>query len=386
MEYMTMLLPAQILGIALWLAYSQRQKHGNALQELATSVEGLQLHGDEVRGTTQGMDLHVDTFASGTGDSRSTWTRFRLKDPTSLEAESIAAEGLFSGMGKLMSGEDIQLGDPSVDAKLLLRGSEFEIVARMDADARRVVRLAVARGWEHDRGTWRYQRRGRMSNAAEMLAVLTHGFDVVRSLRLGERDWQEALVERALTDPLPSARLRALEVRLKSSEPLSSEDEERLIATGDEVGVVVAERMGVRGIPIMKRALQAGNREVRLRAALGLAKHGEGGVVARSVLAAALKVEAYQELVIEALEKVGTADEVPMLNSIADAWMHSHRHRAKSAVRAIQSRIRGAGVGQLSLVASTGGGLAVADEQEGGGAKAEAKTPGARASSRQTEG
>jgi len=378
------------IGAILWFSYNQQQKHKDALQELASNVKGLQFYGDEVRGTTKGVGVHVDTYSTGSGKNKSTWTRFRVTDPTSLEAESIAAEGLFSGMGKLVSGQDVQLGDPGVDAKLLLRGSEFQIVARMDADARRIVRDAVTRGWEHDHGTWRYRRRGKMSNAAEMSAILAHGFEAVRCLRLGSRDWQGALVERALTDPLPSARVRALEVRLKSGLPLSSEDEERLIATGDVVGVMVAERMGVRGIPILKQALQAGSGELRLRAALGLAKHGEGDVAARSVLAAALKVEAYQDLVIEALEKVGTVDEVPLLTPIADAWMHSHRHAAKSAVRAIQSRIRGAGVGQLSLAASTGGGLAVADAQEGGltepESESEAKARAARASSRQTEG
>ena len=377
------ILPFLVILVPIVLyAMAQNQKHKEALQELASTTDGLRCTGDEVVGETLGVRVHVDTYTTGSGKNKSTWTRFRLSDPTSLHATSIASEGLFSGMGKLFSGEDVQLGDREADDKLLLRGPESEIVARMDADARQIVRRAVVRGWEHESGTWRFRRRGKMTSAAEMKAILAHGFEAVRCLRLKGGNRLDQLVHRAMTDPVPGAAARALEVRLKSGTPLSSEDEERLVSKGGITAVVVAERMGVRGIPILRDALQTSSGETRLRAALSMAKLGEGDLTSRSVLVAALKVEAYQPLVIEALEKVGTVDEVPMLRPIADTWMDGNRHAAKKAIRAIQSRISGAGVGQLSIAEAGGGGLAVAEGQPD---EAEAKARAAQAAKRRTE-
>ncbi len=388
MECITPFFGIAFIAVILLISMAQAQKHKDALKALADTHEGLRVYDDEVRGEVRGVSIRIDTYTTGSGKNKSTWTRFRVSDPSSLHAQQVAAEGLFSGMGKLLGGEDVQIGDPAADGKLLLRGSEDEIVARMSAEARPKVMRAVTRGWEHEQGTWTYRRRGKMTNVSEMRAILAHGFEVTTALRM-EGNRQQVLVQRALTDPLESARVRALEVRLKSG-PLASTDEERLAASGGMVGVVVAEAMGMRGIPALKHAIQTGHGDTRLRAALALARLGEGDVAVRAILRQALSDEVVQVPVIRALAEVGTVEEVPALAPIADGWMSSNRHLAKNAIRTIQSRITGAGVGQLSLAGSGGGDLSLAGDGQAGTlseASAEAERARARnASQRQREG
>ena len=155
---------------------------------------------------------------------------------------------------------------------------------------------------------------------------------------------------------------------LKDATPLSSEQEEAMLARGGRMAFLVAERMGVRGVPVLYELLRTSSGLTRLRAALALASHGEADVASRSILSAAVTSGTLLPKVLEALAEVGTVEEVPKLSPIAEAWTHPQRHAAKKAIRSIQSRIRGAGAGQLALAESQGGEVSVAEAPSRAGA------------------
>lgn len=367
-----------LLIIGMLMIHSQHTaKHKDALASVAALHDGLVVKGDEVQGNVGPAFVHIDTYTTGSGKSKSTWTRFRITDPTALSSGSVGQEGLFSGVGKLVQGDDIQVGDPKVDGALLLRGMSDDIVARFGPEARKAVTKAVVHGWELSGGTWMTRRRGRMTNALEMQRVMALGMDTVISTRLPGTVAQ-ALMERALFDPLQTARLRCVEELIADNHRFTDAQREQLLASGGLVALAMAESMGSDGVPTLRRALQGGSGEIRLRAALALAKVGEGGLTVESTLLAALQVDEYRPLAIEALGAVGTVESVPRLTPIAEEWMGSSRHEARAAIRAIQSRLVGAEAGQVSLVETVGGEVSVADPAQDG-------TRGAQAQARRTQ-
>ena len=326
-----------------------------------------------VDGSVDGVNVIIDTYSTGSGKSRTTWTRFRLRDPKAIMGAQIAGEGVFSFVGKALKCSVVEIGDPRFDDKVLLRGpSEAELRAVFDQPTREAVRKAVNHSWTLGTGEWTCRRSGRLREASKISYTLKLGLEAAQAARSPGRDLAAGLERVYTTDPDQRVRAKALQERLRLSPP-PGEAALRELATDDGfVGLIAAQALGREGLPHLHDALEKGDpAAVRLRAAELLIEMREVVDIDLSkvheVLLQAVHHEPYIDRAILGLEKVGTVEAVAALLDHAGGFLPSQRKtNAQRAVRAIQSRIAGADRGQVSIVAAQGGELSEATEGQRG--------------------
>ncbi len=73
--------------------------------------------------------LTLDTFTQSYGNSMITYTRMRAPfvNPSAFRFK-IYKEGFFSGIGKALGGQDIEVGDPDFDGSFIIKGNDEERV------------------------------------------------------------------------------------------------------------------------------------------------------------------------------------------------------------------------------------------------------------------
>jgi hypothetical protein len=361
-------------GLLIWLIWWGNSQHEKAMASVAEQFD-LTHHEGRMFGTNARVEgqhgscrVVIDTYTTGSGKSRSTWTRFRLDSPRTPYDAHVSGEGVLSFVGKAFKGNDIQIGDARFDDKVLLRGPEAELRAMLDADTRESVRNAVIAHWELSSGTWTCRRSGRMRDARQMANVLSSGLAAAEGFTKPDIGAARKLEEIYRHDPHPKVRAKALRQRM-GMKPLPDEAELRRIAAEDDgyAGLMAAQGLKEEGIAYLTEALHKGDpADVRLLAAELLIEmmgvHDVPLEPIRTVLMQAVQHEPYIDRAIEGLWAVGTVEAVPLLNEHADGFMPSARKTAaKKAVRAIQSRIAGAGRGQVSFAKAAGGELSMAD-------------------------
>lgn len=129
-------------AVIILITYLRRQARLRAWRELAAQL-GLVCDTGRgafapvvVRGDYGGHTVTLDTYdeSSGMGEDRKTQTYTRIvmpvHPPTGLRLQ-LSKEGVFQKVGKRFGAQDIQIGDPELDQRLIIKGQPEEWVRRL---------------------------------------------------------------------------------------------------------------------------------------------------------------------------------------------------------------------------------------------------------------
>lgn len=199
--------------------------------------------------------------------------------PLAFEAES-------SGLGRLLTARDLELGDPGFDDTVRVQGSETALRAAFDARTRWAVRLLVERGgafdgreltlaWQHD------SMAGRDDQAIDC------ALEAMARLREGPGAARERLATIAGDDPKAGVRRGALACLVEAHRDAAETGPalERGLHDADPAVRVVA-AVALDDVEALSALLAPGHPpEVRLEAVRGLAGSDAGIAVLRQAVA-----------------------------------------------------------------------------------------------------
>ncbi len=162
-----------LFGFALFAHVFDAKRH-NAAWTLAAKRLGLAFPGDVINGSLDGVRLTVRVITRGVGKSQQNFTVVVLDMVGDLPfGISIQPENLLDKVNKLIGAEDVQLGLPELDPKLLVTAPD-ENKIRMWAQRPNVVkglrRLVGLKGYSFHltKRHFSFERRGTMANADKL--------------------------------------------------------------------------------------------------------------------------------------------------------------------------------------------------------------------------
>lgn len=98
-----------------WATFAQR----NNLQYMGTTYGGM----SGWFGRTQ---IRINTITRGSGKNRSTYTQYHATVSSPMPSGFVLyKEGFFSKVGKMLGGEDVQIGDPAIDAAFIIKAGDL---------------------------------------------------------------------------------------------------------------------------------------------------------------------------------------------------------------------------------------------------------------------
>jgi hypothetical protein len=137
-------------------------------------------------------------------------TCFKITPPGLSRTLAVRAEGTWTNLGKVFSGEDVLLQDPDFDRLVNIHGVEEEIVALMDVETRADVMELVGLGGTIGEGTITLRRTGVIREKEELVHLASLLARLGR--RLSGGPVPALLLENAQSDPLVEVRVRNLEI------------------------------------------------------------------------------------------------------------------------------------------------------------------------------
>ncbi len=112
---------------------SQDEIWSQLSQEIgARFIRGDWLHGSKVELSNKEWTLTLDTYTVSTGRSSETFTRLRAPyvNPDGFRFE-LYRTGFFTGLGKLLCMQDIEIGDPLFDEHFVIKSTNEEKVKQL---------------------------------------------------------------------------------------------------------------------------------------------------------------------------------------------------------------------------------------------------------------
>jgi hypothetical protein len=101
----------------------------------AKLVEGGGWKGNKVQAVVGPWTVTLDTYTVSTGKSSVTYTRMRAPYINSEAFRfTIYRKGVFSGLGKMLGMQDIEVGDPEFDEAFIIKGNNEPRVQHLFAD------------------------------------------------------------------------------------------------------------------------------------------------------------------------------------------------------------------------------------------------------------
>jgi len=92
-----------------------------------------------ISGIHKGCSVLVTTFSKGSGKNQTTYTRFRVSYPHSLDLGlRLTRQGLLSGIGRFFGTQDIEVGDEGFDDAIVVKGRDPEHVKEFLTLSRRM--------------------------------------------------------------------------------------------------------------------------------------------------------------------------------------------------------------------------------------------------------
>jgi hypothetical protein len=304
-----------------------RSRSGRALTGIAdpaafaalSEALGLRAEGSIARGRLEDLDAELQLVErpSASPHRRTrlvAWTVLTLG--TDIHDLQLGRERRMAG-----GGGDVKTGDPAFDHTVWAEGDAARVSALLDAPTRRLV-LDLTDEATHDDGRWVWAREGTVTDAAGVRERVVAMATIARRWR--DLDTPAALLEHAVTDPVPGVRERAAERLVawweRNPRDLTPEAAELLASTPTFRGVEVrlARLRGAAGRAVLRK-WASGEGDAAVEAALGLAELHDPE--AEAVLLAHLKTR--DPRVIAALGSVGgaaAADALEVLLTQASAW------------------------------------------------------------------
>jgi hypothetical protein len=329
---------------------------------------------------------------------------------------SLRREGLGTAIEKRFIGErEIEIGDPGFDDEYFVQGQAPLALAILEPETRRRLagllrgQVAVAGREPVDVSAAlvdgvlevRVKESGLSGRRAQVPDILAGALEVARRL-VAPKDVAARIADNLRVETEPGARLRGVltlarefgehpatratllaaredaseEVRLRAAMALGEEGRETLLdlvgraGTGDACAARAIEALGVRlpeglGEATLRRALGGAARPRTARACLETLGR-LGRAEAEGLMLEALRSED-PEVSVASAQALAGAGTVTAVVPLREAALRGGdlRRAARQAIAGIQSRLPGAGPGQLSLAGGEAGALSLADGEPG---------------------
>lgn len=128
----------------------------------------------DLSGAVDGLGVRVTIEQRGSGNSKKTYTVFRVAYPDAGIDIGIGPETAFHRMGKWFGVQDVEVGDPLFDEAFVVAGDPSSVVVWL-TEGRRLAILRLAEGFpgvKIDRSTVSWERRDAMKNGDELIRTL----------------------------------------------------------------------------------------------------------------------------------------------------------------------------------------------------------------------
>ncbi len=198
-------------------------------------------------GEIRGVQLSVSPTSRGSGDSRERYTKFSLSYPAVGPRVVLRKQSAMSRFTRIFSSqEDLVIGSPGFDDRVLIEGDDPVAIDRFLSPARQSVALALLEREQFVTITNRsieLERRGRMSDPHELTATVRHLVDM--ALVMSAPTEVDLALEKQAAGDLDEAigDLRAINDRFADAETPNTFTQmlegEAVLATGD--GAAAAE-------------------------------------------------------------------------------------------------------------------------------------------------
>lgn len=379
----------------------------------------------EIYGELRGCKVSVRNIGTLLSRQRR-FTRIAVSPPRRISTElELRGETLLSQATKVLTGQDLQLGDRTFDQRVLVGGREDVVYAVLDAPTRGITqRFLETWGGQVAGGEVLRDSATVMHRADPLERLILDAVRLAEALQTPEGGYHTALIHNLAHDPLPTVRRKCLELLLKQGGATADEairiasadaDPELMLAAADAAGTralgllrqlavapqvpaSVAERALLRLSELdtataaeVARVLINGpqrsttGRALELAGHLGLTdllprltaytRHPDGALAAaaaHSLAALGGGEEAFitqlghahpdaRLAAAEALASVGTLVAIKPLNAAAQSGALP-RKEARRAIEGIQARHAHGTAGGLAMVDDNAGGLAVVEE------------------------
>jgi hypothetical protein len=131
-------------AVAISIGIAQSKKTNEAWASVARKLQlvfqpGQLFSRPRISGIHNGCSVLVTTFSRGSGKNQTTYTRFRVSYPQSLDLGlRLTKQGLLAGIGKMFGSQDIEVGDKGFDDAIVVKGRDPERVKEFLTLSRRM--------------------------------------------------------------------------------------------------------------------------------------------------------------------------------------------------------------------------------------------------------
>jgi hypothetical protein len=264
-----------------------------------------------IHGHKDGLSLEV-TFVEG----RNPTTFFKVRGlPENLE---LSQEGGLATLGKILGGQDIEIGDPEFDDEIRVQGSEAVARAALTVEGRkRVLRQVKGDGKVIKNGSASFRLHGTKMTADAIVLEVTSLLQMGKSLRL-PCPVLDCVAGNAENDPLPVVRSRCFRFLRESRADLETarhafaaglDDAEPVVQMEAALAVLegpqAAEALRAKALLVLRALATNTQREEGLRAAAIAAFETAASVSESMALGLALISEANPVVRVAALGVLG---------------------------------------------------------------------------------
>lgn len=151
------------LGIIPLIALFTKQQNEQTRKAWSAAAERLGLRVElggawsrpSMRGTVDGVDIEVEVYLRGSGDSKSKYTRYKAQHPPVGPPVVMRRQGAFSFLRQFVGGVDVQVGDPFFDNRVIIEASDPAAVTEFLSPSRKAVALQLFESYTNVRITSR---------------------------------------------------------------------------------------------------------------------------------------------------------------------------------------------------------------------------------------
>ncbi|MBI3268182.1 MAG: HEAT repeat domain-containing protein [Planctomycetes bacterium] len=258
---------------------SQAERKGvRRAWEVAAAELGLQLvkrtshMGFALTGRLHGFPVSVDMVLRG-GKHKKTYTRFSITGTEIFEGLTFHEEGLLTKLGKVFTGEDVQVGSADFDRRALVSGLQAESLAVLDERTRPMLLQFLKQGGKLEGGTLSLERPETIKEPRALAWNVQAVVELARALSIKKQEVPDRLLRNATQDPEPGVRRRNLEALLTGfagSVEARSACEAALREKNPAIRLLAIQGLGEAGWTAAQELVEAADVPLELRAeALG---------------------------------------------------------------------------------------------------------------------
>ncbi len=277
-------LTAPVAAMFFWSWWSRQRSRAwrEAAEAMALHDNKQVLKHRELSGELRGFDVRIRaTVLHRSGRRSRPAVEFIVSGGGLPEALSLQREGAAQALGKLLTGGDIQVGDPDFDRVALVNGDEATALAVLDGPARERLAGFLGEGGSMAEGALRYTSPGDPERAADMVLLARRLVTLAQQLS-GEAHRPTLLSLRVRSDDVGGVRARCLELLLAGEGERALKLDTAAACLDDPYPLVAALAAAHLGDEARLLALlEVEQAPVRIAAARGLERCGTLGAVER---------------------------------------------------------------------------------------------------------